>query len=343
MKVSAVILTYNHERFIAEAIEGFLMQRVNFPCELVIIDDCSTDGTRQIVRRYWEKASGRIRVLLNRHNIGARASIVRAYAACRGDYVAFLDGDDYWVCPDKLQRQADLLDSRPDYAMCFHSVTVVWDDGRQKPAVMRPPKIKEVYALADLLECNVIQACSPMYRKGLFREHPAWVYLTPVMDWAHHVLHAQYGDIGYIDEPMGVYRQHAGGVYSAKDEATKLRIAVDTLRRLRCVVPREHRARVRHSLGLSYCRLAREYCDRGRYDEARQCVKECVGEISVGRSLPVRDLLATTLRAYVPGVHRRCKQALHRMDRHGIRLARIDAAYCGRSDGPRNETEEVGS
>ena len=112
VKVSAMIIAYNHERFIAEAIEGFLMQKVSFPCELVIVDDCSTDGTRDVIRRYWETCRDRIRVILNRHNIGARSSIVRAYTACRGDYVAPLDGDDYWVSPDKLQRQADFLDVR---------------------------------------------------------------------------------------------------------------------------------------------------------------------------------------------------------------------------------------
>lgn len=303
MKVSAMILTYNHERFIAEAIEGFLMQRTSFPCELVIIDDCSTDGTRAIIRRYWERCRDRIRVLLNRHNIGPRASIVRAYTACSGDYVAPLDGDDYWVCPDKLQRQADYLDAHADCAMCFHSVTAVWDDGREKPLVLRPPRIKEVYTLSDLLECNLIQACSPMYRKGLFREHPVWVYLTPVMDWAHHILHAQHGDIGYLDEPMGVYRQHAGGMYAELPATHKLRIAIECLRRFRCVCGQEHHAGIAGSLSLHYLELARRRLAERDLPAARICVHSSVIESLVGRmwlGLPLARVLA---HAYLPGVY----------------------------------------
>lgn len=130
VKVSAFILTYNQEQFIGQAIEGVLMQKTNFPWEVVIVDDCSTDGTRAVIRRYWEKWPNRIRVLLNRHNVG-RQALIRGYQACRGQYVAMVEGDDYWTSPDKLQRQADFLDRHPDYTICFHSATMVWDDGHR--------------------------------------------------------------------------------------------------------------------------------------------------------------------------------------------------------------------
>lgn len=312
MKVSAMILTYNHERFIAEAIEGFLMQRTSFPCELVIIDDCSTDGTRDVIRRYWERCRDRIRVILNRHNIGPRASIVRAYTACSGDYVAPLDGDDYWVCPDKLQRQADYLDAHADCAMCFHSVTAVWDDDREKPLVLRPPRIKEVYTLSDLLECNLIQACSPMYRKGLFREHPVWVYLTPVMDWAHHILHAQHGDIGYLDEPMGVYRQHAGGIFSDLPETAKLGIAIECLRRFRCVCDGGYRAVIARSLSLHYLELARRFLMETDLPAARACARSSAVESVAGATWLGLPLARVLVQAYLPGVY-----GLARRLRHG--------------------------
>ncbi len=310
VKTSVLMLTFNQERFIGDAIEGFLTQETRLPCELIIAEDSSLDHTRDLIRRYWEKYPNQIRVLLNRHNIGGRRTIARAYAACRGEYVAFLEGDDYWVCPDKLQRQADLLDRRPDCAMCFHGVTMVWDDGSREPSVFRPRKIQDTYTLADLLEYNFIGACSVMYRKGLFAEHPAWFFLTPVGDWAQHVLHAQYGKIGYIDEPMGVYRQHDGGAFSTKDKAHKLRVAVEMLRHFLCVVPREYRRIANRSLCLSYCKLAWEYCDLGRFDEARRCMKECMRETRPALSVPIRELLSTAFRARVPRLHRGCKRIL---------------------------------
>jgi hypothetical protein len=189
---------------------------------------------------------------------------------------------------------------------------MVWEDGHREPVVFRPGKIQSTYGLADLLECNFIAACTVMYRKGLFAEHPVWLFLTPVMDWAHHVLHARYGKIGYIDEPMGVYRQHAGGVYSGKDETGRLRVAIEMLRHFLCVVDREHRRVVNHSLCLHYCRLAWEYCDREQYDEARQCMKECLREVRPGLHLPTAKLLSTLSRVHAPGFHHGCKRILKR-------------------------------
>jgi glycosyltransferase involved in cell wall biosynthesis len=288
------------------------MQKTDFPCELVIVDDCSTDGTRDVIRRYWEKWPDRIRVLLNRRNIGAGRAFTRAYAECRGQYMAMVEGDDYWTAPDKLQRQADLLDSHPGYAMCFHSVTIVWDDGSREPVIYRPPQIKETYTLRDLVESNFIGSCSRMYRKGVVPECPAWFHVMPVGDWPLHLLHARHGEIGYIDEPMGVYRQHGGGVYSMKPATYRLRVPVEMLRRFRCVMDREYRDAINTSLCRSYCILAKQYCDEGKLAEARRCLAECFHEVRPSLRIPARDLLKLAVRAYTPGLHKLCKQAFKR-------------------------------
>ncbi|MBM4030104.1 MAG: glycosyltransferase [Planctomycetes bacterium] len=312
MKVSTLLLTYNHERFIGAAIEGVLRQRTDFPCELVIADDCSTDGTRAVIRRYWEQHPDRIRVLLNRRNIGAARTLVRAYQACRGQYLAMVEGDDYWTAPDKLQRQADLLDAHPEYAMCFHSVWMVWEDGRQEPLLYRPERIQDRYTLHDLADRNFIGTCSALYRRGIFGAWPPWFFVMPVGDWCQHVLHAQHGHIGYIDEPMGVYRQHHGGVYSLKPATYRLRIAVEVLRRFRCILPREFRTTIEASLFRSYCALAHQYCDEGTPAQARQCLGECLREIRLTPHIPPARLLKAALRAWLPGPYTRCKRVLKR-------------------------------
>jgi glycosyltransferase involved in cell wall biosynthesis len=304
VKVSAMITAYNHERFIGAAIEGFLAQKTSFPCELVIVDDCSTDGTREVIRRYWERWPDRIRVILNRHNTGGYRALVRGYNACRGQYVAPLDGDDYWVGPDKLQRQADLLDSRPDCAMCFHSVTMIWEDGSREPMVLRPGRIRNAYVLDDLLETNFIGACSPMYRKGLFAEHPAWFFLTPVADWTHHILHARHGSVGYIDEPMGVYRQHGGGVYSTIGRTQRLSIAIECLRRFRCALERRHRRTIARSLAAHYLGLAHVHLQEGDIAAARMWARRCVLESVSGGRWPGVPLLRVLAGAYVPSLHK---------------------------------------
>lgn len=117
--VSAKIITYNQAPYVAQAIEGVLQQKTNFPFELVIGEDCSTDGTREIVFDYQKRYPDIIKVITSGNNVGANKNGRRAGKACRGKYIAYCDGDDYWHDPHKLQKQADYLESHPDCGLVF--------------------------------------------------------------------------------------------------------------------------------------------------------------------------------------------------------------------------------
>lgn len=221
MKVSVLMVTYNHENFIAQAIDSALMQKVNFEYEIVIGEDCSTDHTRDIVIGYQQRYPDTIRLLLPERNSGGHKNFVQTYKACQGEYIALLDGDDYWTSPHKLQKQVDFLDSHPECAICFHSVKVICDDCSQGPGIFPPVRQKEIYTLKDLLVENFIPTCSTMFRNGLFGEFPDWFYVLPMGDWALLILNAQYGSIGYINEVMGAYRFHSGGVWSMTGDIRK--------------------------------------------------------------------------------------------------------------------------
>jgi len=117
--VSVVTITYNHEPWIAKTIEGVLAQKVDFPIEYIIAEDCSTDGTREICERYAENYPAIINLLDSEKNLGFKENEKRAMEKVRGKYIAFCEGDDYWTCPDKLQRQVDFLEANPDYSVCF--------------------------------------------------------------------------------------------------------------------------------------------------------------------------------------------------------------------------------
>jgi len=298
------MLTYNHEPFIADAIEGFLLQKTDFACELVITEDCSTDETRAVIQRYWERHPDRIRVSLNKRNVGARWTNIRGRQQCRGQYLASLDGDDYWVCPDKLQRQADLLDAHPDYAMCFHSVRMAWEDGSHADTVFRPRPVKDRYTLTDLLEYNFVAACSPMYRRGLVDTYPHWFFVMPVGDWANHVLHALHGDIGYVDEPMGVYRQHGSAMYSVTGPIARTKLAIEMLRRFRCGLGRDYRRAINRSLCRHYDRLVRQYYDDGDVLEARRCARECLRDVGLGPDMPLWGMSKVMVRMLAPGLRK---------------------------------------
>ncbi|MBQ9947543.1 MAG: glycosyltransferase [Oscillospiraceae bacterium] len=131
--VSVGLMTYNHGEFIGKAIESVLMQEVNFPFELVIAEDCSTDNTREIILEYKEKYPDVIRLLLQDENVGMKQNSNDLRRACWGKYRANLEGDDYWIDPSKLQKQVDFLESNPDFVAIGGDFSCIDDRGRPCP------------------------------------------------------------------------------------------------------------------------------------------------------------------------------------------------------------------
>lgn len=195
--------------------EGALMQRTNFPFEIVVGEDCSTDTTAEIIERYRAKHPELIRVLPNESNLGAKLNAIRTLRACTGKYVAHLDGDDYWTDPYKLQQQVDILEANPGLACCFHNMEMRYDDP-EVPSILYCGKIdKLLLTRLDLAERNFIPSSANIFRKELVPQHPDWFYQLPFGDWALHLLNAQHGDIYYLPKVMGVYRRHGEGVWSS--------------------------------------------------------------------------------------------------------------------------------
>lgn len=119
LMVSVAMLTYNHEKYISQAIESVLSQKVNFQYEIVIAEDCSTDKTREIVKKFGQKNNRIIRVIYQEKNLGAWENNKILLSSLKGKYVAALEGDDYWIDPYKLQKQVDFLEANPDYGLVF--------------------------------------------------------------------------------------------------------------------------------------------------------------------------------------------------------------------------------
>lgn len=117
--VSIVCATYNHEPYLARALESFLMQETTFPIEIILAEDCSTDGTRKICEEYVARYPKLIKYIWSYTNVGGVENEARAIDAAQGKYIAFCEGDDYWIDPYKLQKQVDFMESHPDYPVCF--------------------------------------------------------------------------------------------------------------------------------------------------------------------------------------------------------------------------------
>lgn len=206
--VSIVSISYNQAKYIAQALDGFLMQKHDdFDVEIIIADDASTDGTQTIIKRYQDKY-GNIHSILRKKNIGIQNNLNDAMKHARGKYIALCEGDDYWTDEHKLQKQVDFLDANKDYALCFHPVKVVHEDKDGADTVF--PGTTKGFTLEKLLEENYIQTNSVMYRRQGYGVLPEDIL---PLDWYYHLYHARFGKIGFINEIMAAYRLHANGVW----------------------------------------------------------------------------------------------------------------------------------
>jgi glycosyltransferase involved in cell wall biosynthesis len=267
MKLSVLVITYNHERFIAEALQSALAQEVDFDYEIVVGDDFSTDGTRLILSEMCEAYPDRLRLLGTDKNLGMNHNFVRTLKACRGQYIALLEGDDCWISTSKLSKQVEFLDRHSECAICFHDVMVTFEDG-QKARNFCPPDQKPFSELEDLLRGNFIQTCSAVFRNRLFGEFPEWFYSLKLGDWPFHVFNARFGRIGYLNETMAIYRVHGSGVWSSSDRIRKLEATLEMYENLALLFD-GRRLRVIKSMAALHClELARLYQERGFHDSA---------------------------------------------------------------------------
>jgi glycosyltransferase involved in cell wall biosynthesis len=224
MEVTVLLTTYNHEKYIAQALDSVLMQKTNFEYEIVILEDCATDRTRDILLRYQKQYPGKIRLRLAERNESSSSSrpFADEFQASSSPYIAILDGDDYWTSPEKLQKQVDFLDAHPECALCFHNALRIYEDENRAPFPQNFAGQKRIFALEDIWQSNFIAGCAAMFRKDALGQLPEWYYTMSYGDWPLYILCAQNGKIGYLDEILGVYRIHTKGLWSRLDVIQKL-------------------------------------------------------------------------------------------------------------------------
>jgi glycosyltransferase involved in cell wall biosynthesis len=220
--VSVVLRTYNHARFVAQAIESVLIQDTAFPFELVIGEDCSTDGTREIVAAYAERHPQAIRAVLPERNVGHGAIFKAALEATRGSFIAYLDGDDYWTSAAKLQRQVDFLEANSDCQSCFHDVSLVYGEQGAPSGAVNPGLSEERIALEDILLDCFVPAPAVVFRRVVAERLPKWAFDVVWIDWLIHICAATLGPIGYIPATLAAYRVHSGGMFSALDRISQV-------------------------------------------------------------------------------------------------------------------------
>lgn len=227
--VSICCLTFNHENFIAQTIESFLIQKTSFPIEILIHDDASTDNTQKIVMNYVVKYPNIIKPLFQKENIyskGERSFFAHwLFPAVRGKYIALCEGDDYWIDPLKLEKQVNFLENNPDCSICFHAAYHMNEKENSRSSIHRPffiPKnLKFTVRTAILGGGGFMTTNSMVFVSHYLNKLPKYYYIAPVEDSPLALFLASNGDIGYLDEVMSVYRFQTEGSWSSQMNQSK--------------------------------------------------------------------------------------------------------------------------
>jgi glycosyltransferase involved in cell wall biosynthesis len=289
--VSVAMITYNHEQFIAQAIESVLMQETAFVVELVIGEDCSTDGTRRIVQAYAAKYPNVIRALLPEKNLGMARNYQAVWQACGGKYIAWLEGDDYWRTPQKLQKQVALMEANPHYSMCgtkTQFVTTSSDGAEEDAGVLEPAVLKPEYDLADFLTGYPMHTTSVLMRRGLVK-FPDWLNgLVMLRDTCVFALYAEKGPAGYLSEVVSCWRIHAGGIWTTKSAADQLRCNQKAIDLLDAHLGGGYHQLLRSREYQVWWTSLRSLAERGKYQEARSLYWESTSRLV--RLMPLKVL-----------------------------------------------------
>lgn len=232
--VSISCITYNQAPYIRQCLDGFLSQQITFPIEIVLYDDASTDGTQEIIQEYAQQYPSLFNVFLNQENQyskGIRGMNMKFNLhRCKGKYIAFCEGDDYWTDPDKLQKQVDFLEENPEYSICCTNYSEVDDNGKiLKENVWDGIRLSPTITHEMILKLYKPKILTSIFRKeALKRGVPEIYYQTFNTDNFLCAFATEYGPAGFLNFNSGCYRVHNQGVWSGKSEINQYEMQLST-------------------------------------------------------------------------------------------------------------------
>ncbi|RIJ63535.1 glycosyltransferase [Rummeliibacillus sp. POC4] len=208
--VSINCITYNHEKYIADALDSFLMQKTNFKFEILIYDDASTDRTAEIIRKYEEKYPEIIKPIYQLENQYSKGVSIEMFNINRakGKYLAICEGDDFWIDQYKLQKQVDYMEKHPECSLCVHAGNIVSALDKKLIAKYHSHKGNKIYKVSEVIEegGGLFLTNSMFCLTELVLNRPRFVQISPVGDYPLAIHLALLGKVYYIDEIMSAYR-----------------------------------------------------------------------------------------------------------------------------------------
>ena len=258
-KVSVVMITYNHEAYIEQAIQSILAQNCDFDVELIISNDKSTDETDAVIKRLIDNTNIPQHISITYHyhqqNKGMMDNFIWTLNQASGKYIALCEGDDYWTDPLKLQKQLDFLEGNADFSICgslakrIHEDLPLQDDMEGEAGV---------FVQKDLGERNFIPTCSALIKTEYVANLPSWFIDCPIGDWPLFLLCANHGKIKMFNEQMVVRRIHQGGVWGANVNSTASITNMLALFKLFRIIKNKFNQEVNNLLNVNYIKQVKK-------------------------------------------------------------------------------------
>ncbi|EAQ53108.1 glycosyltransferase [Vibrio sp. MED222] len=225
--------TYNHIDYIEQAVESVMSQKTTFTFKLILLDDCSIDGTRDkcfdLRRRYGSK----LELILPEKNTGGKSVIDDLYPRCLNSgakYIALCEGDDYWTDENKLQKQFEMLEKLPDHAGCSHNTKVIKNQSKSDNEYIVNQSIKNTFTIDDFTKgLAYFHTSSMLYRINMMKKIDFDFFRKNPGDWLLLTLMSELGPIHYIDESMSSYRIHKNGEWSRLSKLFQLKKNLESI------------------------------------------------------------------------------------------------------------------
>lgn len=225
MKLNVLLITYNQENYIEQCLDSILMQETHFAFNILVADDCSTDSTLSIIERYAASSSIEFKFLKNTSNLGFVKNYKRGFESCDAEYVAVMEGDDYWTDPLRLQKHVDFLHSHRECVMSFNRIINFYESNSD--FVIREWNLKDDFEYITTRQLTTgnkignLSAC--VFRNNILKKlKPDLFDMPQVADWLLSMVIGQYGFIAQLKEPTSVYRIHARGIWSGQNEKEQI-------------------------------------------------------------------------------------------------------------------------
>ena len=281
IKVSVCVITYNQEQYIDQCIAGIMQQQANFAFEVIVRDDCSTDKTYAILCDIQKNYPSIIKLLDSSINLGSNKNLMRVFDAAEGEYLAICEGDDYWIDPEKLEKQVAALVTHPTINLCCHPSMIESKGKIRRKKFMGGHSNKfKILSAYDVVQGNgdFMSTPSLMLRRPAISSLPAWFGQTPTIDYYLQIYGSLHNGCVYLPDPMSVYRKNSVNSWSERMQTTSSKITfylqfIDFFDQLHLDLGAKYQYAIQGAQSRAYSGMALTYVNASYKDEFMRYIK----------------------------------------------------------------------